>query len=105
MWRNAEVDAFVHWLHRHNLTLPAGDRTSFHGLDLYSLSASIGAVVEYLDRVDPQAAAVARERYACLAPWSAEPAAYGHMALRGGYEQCERDVPRMLRGLPDKRRE
>ncbi len=105
MWRNAEVDAFVDWLRRHNLTRSAGDRTSFHGLDLYSLSTSIGAVVDYLDKVDPQAAAVARERYACLSPWSAEPAAYGHMALSRGYAECERAVTRMLQDLLDKRLE
>lgn len=105
MWRNAEVDAFVDWLRGHNLARPAEDRTSFNGLDLYSLHGSIGAVVEYLDRVDPEAAAVARERYACLSPWAAEPAAYGQMALTRGYAKCERAVTRMLQDMLDKRLE
>jgi hypothetical protein len=32
---------------------------------LYNFRASIGAVLDYLDKVDPEAAAVARERYRC----------------------------------------
>ena len=33
-------------------TAPPEDRVSFHGLDLYSLHISIGAVLDYLDAVD-----------------------------------------------------
>ena len=33
------------------------------------MSASIRAVIDYLDKVDPEAARVARERYGCLTPW------------------------------------
>ncbi|MFZ3179731.1 MAG: erythromycin esterase family protein, partial [Methylocystis silviterrae] len=54
MWRNVEVMEFLDWLRDHNEGLPAERRTSFHGLDVYSLGASIGAVVDYLDRVDPE---------------------------------------------------
>ena len=56
---------------------------AFHGLDLYSLYASIRAVLDYLDEVDPEAAKIARERYGCLTPWQADPAIYGHAALDG----------------------
>jgi protein-L-isoaspartate(D-aspartate) O-methyltransferase len=68
MWRNREVGAFVEWLRMHNRGLAAASRTAFYGLDLYSLYSSIQLVLEYLDRVDPNAAAIARYRYACLAP-------------------------------------
>lgn len=51
MWRNAEVQEFVDWLREHNAQLPMNRRTSFNGLDLYSMGSSIRAVVEYLDRV------------------------------------------------------
>ena len=40
---------------------------------------------DYLERVDPKAAMVARERYGCLAPWRNDPATYGRMALTEGY--------------------
>ncbi len=103
MWRNREVAGFVDWLRAHNLAQPKERRVSFHGLDLYSLNASIRAVVDYLDRVDPEAAAVARRRYACLAPWASEPAGYGRMALTEGYAPCEQAVADMLRELLEMR--
>jgi erythromycin esterase-like protein len=103
MWRNREVAGFVDWLRAHNLAQPKDRRVSFHGLDLYSLNASIRAVVDYLDRVDPEAAAVARRRYGCLAPWASEPAGYGRMALTQGYAPCEQAVADMLRELLERR--
>ena len=69
MWRNREVRDFVDWLRAHNGGIKAGDRIAFHGLDLYSLYNSIRSVLDYLERVDPKAAQVARERYGCLTPW------------------------------------
>ena len=103
MWRNVEVDVFTSWLRRYNQARPHDQRTGFHGLDLYSLNASIRAVIDYLDDVDPEAAQVARRRYGCLTPWSKEPAQYGHMALTAGYPICERAVTDMLRALLEKR--
>ncbi|MDQ0391387.1 protein-L-isoaspartate(D-aspartate) O-methyltransferase [Labrys monachus] len=96
MWRNTDVDAFTRWLRRHNAALPAAARAGFYGLDLYNLSASTRAVIDYLDRVDPEAAAVARRRYGCLTPWQNDPQAYGRMALSEGYAPCEEAVVRML---------
>jgi len=105
MWRNAEVDAFVDWLRTYNDAQPAATRTGFYGLDLYSLNSSISAVIDYLDRIDPDAARIARARYGCLTPWAKEPAAYGHMALSEGYARCEGPVTDMLRELLGKRLE
>ena len=96
MWRNTEVEAFVRWMRDHNAALPLKDRAAFYGLDLYNMRASMAAVLEYLDAVDPAAAGEARERYACLAPWNAEPAAYGRAALTRGYAICERPVVGIL---------
>jgi erythromycin esterase-like protein len=105
MWRNTDIDAFVAWLRAHNRALPDAAQVGFYGLDLYNLGGSIRAVIDYLDRVDPEAAAVARERYACLAPWQADPAGYGRMALTEGYARCESPVVAMLRDLFASRRE
>jgi len=103
MWRNKEVRGFVDWLRGHNALLKPNARVAFHGLDLYSLYASIRSVLEYLDEVDPPSAKVARLRYGCLTPWQADPATYGHAALTGSYPTCENDVVRMLRDLLGKR--
>lgn len=67
MWRNADVLDFVGWLRAHNDDIHDADsKTGFYGLDLYSMNASIEAVLDYLDKVDPAAAKRARERYACF---------------------------------------
>ena len=96
MWRNTDVEEFVRFLRQHNAAKPPGDGVSFYGLDLYNMNASIAAVLKYLDRVDPKAAEAARARYACLSPWSREPAAYGRAALSEGYAFCEQPVTRIL---------
>src|SRR6185312_12385830 len=105
MWRNTDVEAFTEWLRAWNMGRTAGSRAGFYGLDLYNLSASIRAVLDYLDRVDPEAASVARERYGCLTPWAKEPQAYGRMALSSGYARCEENVVEMLRELLGKQME
>jgi erythromycin esterase-like protein len=57
MWRNADVLDFVGWLRQHNDQVHSGQpKTGFYGLDLYSLYASIEAVLGYLAKVDPEAA-------------------------------------------------
>lgn len=103
MWRNVEMRGFVDWLHEHNKPLEMADRTGFYGLDLYSLYNSARAVIDYLEDVDPDLAAVARWRYGCLSPWEADPAAYGHAALTGAYRDCEEPVVDMLTELHKKR--
>jgi protein-L-isoaspartate(D-aspartate) O-methyltransferase len=105
MWRNLEVEAFTEWLRGRNEPLDEGDRAGFYGLDLYNLSASIAAVLDYLDKVDPEAAAVARQRYGCLTPWAKEPQAYGRMALTAGYSLCEGPVVKTLTELLARQRD
>jgi len=96
MWRNAEFDAFLGWLTQYNSDRPPGAQAALYGLDLYNLAGSMRAAVDYLDRVDPEAAAVARERYGCLNPWAQDPQAYGRMAVSGRYAACEGAVTAML---------
>jgi erythromycin esterase-like protein len=102
MWRNTDVENFVEWLRAWNARRPATARAGFYGLDLYSLSSSIHAVLDYLDRVDAEAAKIARQRYGCLMPWAKDPQGYGRMAVTRGYKACEEGVVRMLRDMLDK---
>ena len=99
MWRNRQFDGFMQWLRDHNRLRSQADRAGVYGLDLYNLSASMRAVIDYLDREDPEAAKVARERYGCLAPWAHEPARYGRQSMITGYARCEDAVNAMLRDL------
>lgn len=106
MWRNAEVHDFVEWLRSWNADVPdPARRAGFYGLDLYSLFTSIAAVLRYLDEVDPDTAALARRRYACLSPWERNPAVYGRAARTGQYRTCEEPVTRMLRDMMERRLE
>jgi erythromycin esterase-like protein/predicted phosphoribosyltransferase len=94
MWRNTAVLDFVGWLREHNDRV--GDergKTGFYGLDLYSLRRSMEEVVSYLERVDPEAAARARERYSCFDHYSGdEGQEYGFAAAFGAGESCEDQV-------------
>ncbi|MDB5465949.1 MAG: putative erythromycin esterase-like protein, partial [Phenylobacterium sp.] len=102
MWRNREFDSFLQWLRDHNRLRPESRRAGVYGLDLYNLAASMRAVIDYLDREDPEAAKVARERYGCLTPWAGEPALYGRIASSAGYGRCEGAVTAMLADLLDR---
>jgi erythromycin esterase-like protein len=96
MWRNGVVLDFVDWLRDRNER--SGRDDGFYGLDLYSLHASIAAVVQYLDQTDPQAAQRARERFACFEHFHAEHdgQSYGLATAVGNAEPCEADVVAQL---------
>jgi erythromycin esterase-like protein len=97
MWRNTVVRSFVAWLRDHNAERAPAERCGIYGLDLYSLHASIDAVLRYLERVDPPAAQRARERYSCIEMVGGDdPQAYGYVASRNPAEACEDDVVRQL---------
>jgi erythromycin esterase-like protein len=97
MWRNVDVLAFVDWLRGYNDALPAGNgKIGFYGLDLYSLYASIEAVLAYLDSVDPEAAREARRRYACFENFRGDPQAYGLSIRFDLAEHCEDEAVQQL---------
>ena len=97
MWRNADVLDFVGWLRAHNDNLAENaDKVGFFGLDLYSLHASIEAVLDYLEKIDPIAASAARDRYSCFEHFGREPEAYGYATGFGLTESCEQEVVSQL---------
>src|SRR3546814_19303170 len=83
MWRHQNVLQFADWLRGHNASLAEGDRVSFNGLDVYSLSDLIHPVLAYLDKVDATAEDIARQRHGVLPPWQAEPAPSGRAVMLG----------------------
>jgi erythromycin esterase-like protein len=103
MWRNTVVADFVGWLRDYNDRRPPGAaKVGFYGLDLYSLHASMGEVVKYLDRVDPEAAQRARQRYACFDQFGRDPQVYAYEASLGGSEPCEQQAVQQLIELRDR---
>ncbi|HEV2058680.1 MAG TPA: erythromycin esterase family protein, partial [Solirubrobacteraceae bacterium] len=97
MWRNTDVVDFVEWLRDHNARRGGDtDSVGFYGLDLYSLQASVEAIIRYLDQIDPEAAGRARERYACFDHFGGEMPAYGYATAVGTVEPCEGQVVEQL---------
>jgi erythromycin esterase-like protein len=103
MWRNMVVVEFVQWLREFNKDVdPKRAPAGFYGMDLYSLHASIDAVLGYLQKVDPSAAQRARLRYSCFDHFSREPQEYGYAATVGATESCEDVVVEQLLELQRK---
>jgi erythromycin esterase-like protein len=93
MWRNADVLDFVGWL---RARAEEGSRPiGFFGLDLYSLYRSIESVIDYLERIDPDAARRARLRYSCFEPFE-ESQRYGQAVAIGLSDSCRREVLQQL---------
>jgi erythromycin esterase-like protein len=104
MWRNADVLELIGWLRSHNDALPRdAPRVGFYGLDLYSLHASIGEVLRSLEKLDPEAARMARERYRCFDDFGGDVESYAESAALGALRSCEDAVVKQLVELLDRR--
>jgi erythromycin esterase-like protein len=103
MWRNTDIVEFVEWLRGFNSSLePKRAPVGFYGMDLYSLHASIKAVLKYLEKVDPHSAKRARLRYSCFDHFSRKPQEYGYATTVGAAEPCEEMVVEQLVELQTK---
>lgn len=96
MWRNTDVLAFVDWQREFNGGIAPQERIGFYGLDLYSLHSSIRAVLDYMDKVDPEGAKRARYRYGCFDHFGEDTQAYGYAATFGLDRSCEDQVVEQL---------
>jgi erythromycin esterase-like protein len=97
MWRNTDVVEFLEWVRTYNGALPSRkEQPGFYGLDLYSLRASMDAVLRYLEKVDPESAKVARTRYACFDQFGEDTQNYGFAAGLGLAKSCEEEVVAQL---------
>ncbi len=97
MWSNTVVLNFIGWLRQYNDALSDNAaKVGFYGLDLYSLYSSMAEVVNYLEKVDPEAAKRARYRYSCLEHFEEDTHAYGYAASFGLSEPCEKQVVNQL---------
>ena len=100
MWRNRDVLEFVRWMRaRNDAQRHPATKVRFYGLDLYSLQASMEAVIRYLDATDPAESRRARERYACFDHVGGEGQAYGYALAHEGAIPCENEVVAQLLSL------
>jgi len=89
MWRNETIRDLAVALR----DTPVG----IYGLDLYSLRTSMAEVVAHLERIDPDAAARARARYACFDHFGGPD--YGWASTTGRLDPCETEVVEALLDL------
>ena len=98
MWANEEIVTLATWLQRHNAHRLPDRQVGFYGLDVYSLWDSMQAVLEYLDRIDPEAARTARTAYGCFDPYHDDAQEYA-MATAVVPTSCEDETIAILREL------
>ena len=93
MWRNTDFRDLVASIRSYNNSgKPNISRVGIYGMDLYGLSESIDAVIEYLRRVEPEAGNQAARRYACFDGFRDELEQYGFAVSRDEKKSCEKQV-------------
>lgn len=92
MWRNTAFLNLVDWLHRFNQGMSEEERIGIYGLDLYSMHTSVRAVIQYLEKIDPEAAHAARQRYGCFEHFNQDMQEYGFFTAHGLSKGCEDEV-------------
>jgi erythromycin esterase-like protein len=106
MWANEEIVALAEWLRGHNDGMLENAKVGFYGLDVYSLWASMRAVIDYLERTDPDAVRAAWQAFRCFEPYGEDVQQYA-LATRIIAETCEDEVVALLaelrRNTPDYR--
>jgi erythromycin esterase-like protein len=74
-WRNTVVRDFVEWMRAFNDYLPrSSSAVGFYGLDLYSVQHAVETTIDYLARVDPDAAKRALRRFSASEQFGAREA-------------------------------
>ncbi|KAH8100587.1 hypothetical protein BXZ70DRAFT_893167 [Cristinia sonorae] len=104
MWKNEVMPQFIDFLKTFNAevmksTGNAANQVSVYGLDLYSLHRSAEQVVNYLERVDREAAKAARAKYNCFERYGEDTTRYAFEAQFGLSKTCQQEVIQNLQNL------
>ena len=100
MWANWEIAAFSEWLKKHNDNLNQEQKVGFYGLDVYSLWESMEAIVEYLEKEDPETAVLAKKASYCFEPYKKNDSYVN--AYRSLSQRCRTEVVQLLREVRQK---
>ncbi|GHA43727.1 hypothetical protein GCM10007103_26130 [Salinimicrobium marinum] len=95
MWANWEVAAFAEWMKKYNSQLEPDKKIGFYGLDVYSLWESLENIVKYLEKEDPETAALAKQAADCFEPYRKNDSYVS--AYRGMDQHCREEVVQLLR--------
>lgn len=96
MWANWEIAAFIDWLKVYNENLPADKRIGFYGLDVYSFRESMNAIIQYLEKNDPKALAIAKTAMKCFEPYGKDEGQSYARASSYVPELCEKEILHLL---------
>lgn len=99
MWANWEIHEWADWLREYNSSLGADQRVGFYGLDVYSLWESLDAVMNYLEKEDPDALKTARKAMQCFEPHRGDDGQSYALSTRLVPEGCSKEVNDMLRKI------
>lgn len=99
MWANWEVAAFIDWLKSYNENLSANKRVGFYGLDVYSFRESMQSIIQYLEKNDPKALAVAKKAMECFEPFGKDEGQSYAKASSFIPELCEKEILNMLKEI------
>jgi erythromycin esterase len=78
MWANWEVAALAEWLREYNSHKGLEKKVGFYGLDVYSLWDSMDAMLNYLDKEDPDASASVKKAIHCFEPFREREQSYAY---------------------------
>lgn len=95
MWGNWEVAALAEWMRDYNKSLSPEKKVGFYGLDVYSLWESMKAMMDYLQREDPQSAKSVKKAIHCFEPFHENEQQYARFTLND--TGCRDEVLRLLR--------
>jgi len=103
MWRNSVILDFISWMRSYNDSqTDLLKKVAFYGMDLYSFYSSMDAVIEYLMKVSPEDARVAKKRYSNFDRFQGEPSYYGFATGLGISSSLEKEVISTLVDLQKK---
>ena len=97
MWANWEIAALAEWIKEYNLPRPVDKKVGFYGLDVYSLWDSMKAMIQYLEKEDPQAAGYVRKAISCFEPFREDQHLYAQYSLTD--HNCRKEVIALLREI------
>jgi erythromycin esterase len=99
MWANWETAAFIDWLKVYNEDLAADKRIGFYGLDVYSFRESMNSIIQYLEKNDPKALAVAKTAMKCFEPYGRDEGQTYARASSFLPELCEKEILHLLKEI------
>jgi erythromycin esterase len=99
MWANWEIVELAAWLSEYNKLLPLYEKIGFYGLDVYSLWESMESILNYLQKVDPNALKTAQEAYWCFEPYRKDEGRSYARASQFVPELCKNEVTDLLKKI------